>query len=344
MKQYAKILKEILSDGSIKPPAREGLHSTLSIFGKSIVIKNNEFPILMGKKVLSKNVISELIWFLKGKTNVNFLHKYNNHIWDDDAYRYYRELGGGLDFEEWMSMVSQAHTACHNISEPADITEDYEYGDCGRIYGFQWREQGRYNVEYYDNLGTNRKHVDQIKQLVEGLIHNPFSRYHIVDAWNWQDYNEHHQALPACHNFFQCNVREYGCRGRYLDIFVYQRSCDMFLGVPYNLLSYGILHRILCRVTGYHLGTFTWTGGDCHIYKNQIDAVNEYLKRVDNKLPANITQCSIAINGGIDMDNPIDVINNIEVEDITLINYNPLSYIKAPLNTGVNKYRKDEDS
>lgn len=80
------------------------------------------------------------------------------------------------------------------------------------------------------------------------------------------------------------------------------------------------------------------------IYKNQIDAVNEYLKRVDNKLPANITQCSIAINGGIDMDNPIDVINNIEVEDITLINYNPLSYIKAPLNTGVNKYRKDEDS
>lgn len=80
MKQYAKILKEILRDGSIKPPAREGLPSTLSLFGKSIVIKNNEFPILMGKKVLSKNVISELIWFLKGKTNINFLHKYNNHI------------------------------------------------------------------------------------------------------------------------------------------------------------------------------------------------------------------------------------------------------------------------
>ena len=120
---------------------------------------------------------------------------------------------------------------------------------------------------------------------------------------------------------------------------MWQRSCDMFLGVPYNLLSYGILHRILCRITGYKLGNFVWHGADCHIYENQTDAVKEYLHRVDNKLPRNEAQCIISTRAFRDSQGALNSIDSISVEDIGIINYNPLSYIKAPLSTGVNKYK-----
>lgn len=323
MRQYVKILKEIVGSGSIKPSAREGLPSTLSVFDRQIIVKPEDgLPILMGKKVLTKNVISELLWFIKGNTNIKFLHNYGNHIWDDDAYRYYCELGGSLDFNTWMNNIG--HPSDTNHEDIFNLPENYIYGDCGKIYGHQWRNQDG--------------QVDQLGRLIFNLIEKPFSRYHIVDAWNWKDTIYSSQALPACHTFFQCNVRQ-GRDDKYLDLSMWQRSCDMFLGVPYNLLSYGILHRILCRITGYKLGNFVWHGADCHIYENQVDAVYEYLHRVDNKLPRNEAQCVISTRPFENSQGWANVINLISVEDISIINYNPLSYIKAPLSTGVNKYK-----
>ena len=328
MRQYAKILKEIVGSGSIKPSAREGLPSTLSVFDRQIIVKPEDgLPILMGKKVLIKNVISELLWFIKGNTNIKFLHDYGNHIWDDDAYRYYRELGGVLNFETLLEKVDNPIAAIDfNSALDNKIPKNYNYGDCGKIYGHQWRNQD--------------SQVDQLGRLIFNLIEKPFSRYHIVDAWNWKDTIYSSQALPACHTFFQCNVRQ-GRDDKYLDLSMWQRSCDMFLGVPYNLLSYGILHRILCRITGYKLGTFVWHGADCHVYENQLDAVNNYLNRVDNKLPRNEAQCIISTRPFRNTENNMDVIDEIQVEDISIINYNPLSYISAPLSTGVNKYKKE---
>ena len=346
MKQYANILENIIKYGSVKPAAREGLVPTKSLFDCNIEVLDGSLPILNGKRVFTRNVISELVWFLKGYTNIAFLHKYNNHIWDDDAYRFYREQGGILEFDKWLEIVT--YFSEYNVV-PIIYHPVASIGDCGRIYGYQWRRQGYDNyyfptdaLAYPPKEFAKRKSIDQLDNLINGLIKEPFSRYHILDAWNWQDYKEGFQALPACHNFVQCNVRE--VKGKLkLDLSVWQRSCDMFLGVPYNLLSYGIFHRLLCFITGYEIGNFKWHGGDCHIYENQMDAVNEYLSRVrDPKFnsPDSDTYVRFDIDRVVENDNYISIIDKINVEDINIIHYNPQEHISAPLNTGVNKWKK----
>lgn len=325
MQQYKEILKEILELGSLGEPARDNMPRTKFVIDREIRIKDGKLPILMGKKVLFDKVISELIWFLKGDTNIEFLHKYNNHIWDQDAYRYYQKLGGRLEYDEWLSLIGKKLIKCTLSMLP----DNYVCGDCGRIYGYQWRRQGFDNKEYvdYELKPQSREHVDQIKNLIYGLISTPFSRYHIVDAWNAQDMIEGHQALPACHTGFMCAVRDIAGT-KYLDLSVTQRSCDMFLGVPYNLLSYGILHHILCKLTDYKLGEFVWHGFNCHIYDNQVEAVKEYLSR---DIPENNVELLIDDSiWGFDKD-----VDNIEVEHFKLLNYEPHSFIKAPLSTGL---------
>lgn len=343
MKQYLDILKDIKDNGAYKPAAREGMPATLSVFDKEIRITNGKLPILMGKKVLTKNVISELCWFLRGDTNIEYLHKYNNHIWDQDAYRYYLKLGGNnMTFEEFISKSGVQPI----LGDLSLLPSGYRYGDCGNIYGFQWRNQGDGNYLKLreggkGNYDYRRTPVDQILQLIKGLIHDPYCRYHIVNAWNWQDSIENNQALPACHTFFQCNVRGEG-KDKTLDISIWQRSCDMFLGVPYNLLSYGILHRLLCYITGYHIGDFVWHGGDCHIYENQMEAVDTYINRVETEgLCKNRTESAIDFKywrpNIKDLGDVKDLIDNINVDDISILNYTPASFIAAPLSTGLNK-------
>lgn len=327
MKQYCNILKDIISYGVTKDSAREGLPKTISLFDCSIEVLDGSLPILIGKKVLTSNVISELIWFLRGNTNIKFLLDNNNHIWDDDCYRFYRENGGSLEQEEWLNCIINGTPCTEKVNIP-----NYKYGDCGYIYGHQWR------------LQENK--IDQINMLLNNLINHPYSRYHIVNSWSWKDTINKSQCLPACHVFFQCNVRPiHGTMDKKLDISIWQRSCDMFLGVPYNLLSYGILHRLLCLLTGYKIGNFKWHGGDCHIYENQLDAVKTYINRWDNKeveKPINVNiKPKVKFNDNIIYKDFEEYLK----DDIKIINYNPLSYIHAPLSTGVNKYKtkKDED-
>lgn len=336
MEQYANLLKDILKTGTIGEPARANMPSTRFLVDREIRITDGKLPILLGKKVFTNSVIVELLWFLKGDTNIKYLIDNNCNIWNEDAYNYYKKLGGNRDFKDFIDCVKiERHLNGYNLVE--NLPSDYKYGDCGRIYGAQWRNYGECNLYQNDEYISRRKSVDQISNLIKGLIETPFSRYHIVDAWNPQDMIEGKQALPACHTSFNCAVREIDGQ-TILDLSVYQRSCDMFLGVPFNLLSYGILHRLLCRYTGYAIGIFVWHGFNCHIYENQIDAVNEYLNRFDNRHNERAFDCIPYLKFPNHLHwNDFPKFYELEIDDITINDYNPMPYIKAPLSTGLIK-------
>lgn len=220
--QYLRLLRDILSNGN-ETKDRTGT-GTLSLFGAQIVHDLQQgFPLLTTKKVFWKGVVEELLWMLRGETNIKYLQEKGITIWD-----------------EWAN----------------------EYGDLGPIYGAQWRN----SISY---IGFN---IDQIKILIDGLKNNPTSRRHIVSAWNVADLNE--MALPPCHCFFQCHVR-----GEYLDLQLYQRSADMFLGVPFNVASYSLITHLITSCVGLKPGRFIHTFGDAHIYLNHINAVETQLQR-----------------------------------------------------------------
>lgn len=341
---YAKILQDILDNGSIKSPARAGQISTLSLFDKEIRI-GKEFPILTGKKIATKNVISELCWILKGRSDILYLHKYNNHIWDKDAYRFFSNKSENskkyTDITSWLNFVDS-----HTLSDKPDIY-DFDIGSCGYIYGPIWR-----GIKHSKHCDSDQLLEDQLLERIVDLINEPFSRRHIVDAWSSLLLINKQQALPPCHMMFQCNVRKGENDEFTLDLSMWQRSCDMFLGVPFDLLSYGILHRILCNITGYSLGNFVWHGGDCHIYENHIEAVKEYLNRINSKnYPENKSYLTFNFNldylynknknnllgKEFNLSNFIfnTLNNNINPEDISIKNYEYLPPIKAELNVGI---------
>lgn len=225
MKQYLELLKDIMENGHDKED-RTGT-GTRSVFGRSMRFDLSQgFPLLTTKRMFLKGVISELLWFVKGDTNIEFLHDNGVHIWD-----------------EW-----------------AD-----ENGNLGPIYGAQWRN--------WDNFG-----IDQLKKLVEDIKNTPDSRRLIVSAWNPTQLDE--MALPPCHMMYQCYVQD----GK-LSLMMYQRSGDMFLGVPFNIASYALLTMMLAQVCGLEVGEYIHVLGDAHIYKNHFSQVREQLSREPYPLP-----------------------------------------------------------
>ena len=225
MKQYLDLLKDIMENGHDKED-RTGT-GTRSVFGRSMRFDLSQgFPLLTTKRMFLKGVISELLWFVKGDTNIEFLHDNGVHIWD-----------------EW-----------------AD-----ENGNLGPIYGAQWRN--------WDNFG-----IDQLKKLVEDIKNTPDSRRLIVSAWNPTQLDE--MALPPCHMMYQCYVQD----GK-LSLMMYQRSGDMFLGVPFNIASYALLTMMLAQVCGLEAGEYIHVLGDAHIYKNHFAQVKEQLSREPYPLP-----------------------------------------------------------
>lgn len=225
MKQYLDLLKDIIENGHDKED-RTGT-GTRSVFGRSMRFDLSQgFPLLTTKRMFLKGVISELLWFVKGDTNIEFLHDNGVHIWD-----------------EW-----------------AD-----EKGDLGPIYGAQWRN--------WDNLG-----IDQLQKLVKDIKNTPGSRRLIVSAWNPTQLDD--MALPPCHMMYQCYVQD----GK-LSLMMYQRSGDMFLGVPFNIASYALLTMMLAQVCGLEAGEYIHVLGDAHIYKNHFAQVKEQLSREPYPLP-----------------------------------------------------------
>lgn len=304
MRAYLDLLEEIYNDGYKKAPAREGMPPTVELNSVSMKfdIYNDGFPILTTKKMSLKLAAAELHWFLSGSTNVKDLWTYNCHFWDSDAFKLFNRLYGQdikLSFGEWKEKVLAG-----------DTLGVYTYGDCGKIYGKQWR-----------NFESDGRVCDQIKYLQDGIKNYPTSRYLMVSAWNPADFltTSIEATLPACHCMFQVFVRE----ERFLDLQLIQRSADMFLGVPYNLTSYGLLMAILADMNGLKPGVLTWVGGSAHIYENHFAQVEKILQRTPGRRPELIIK------------NHHKNAWEYLPEDFEFDSYEPQSTIKAELSVGV---------
>lgn len=267
MYQYIEHLKTILEKGTEKEVAREGLLPTKSLFGHQW--RHNladGFPLLTTKEVYWKGIIVELFWFLSGETNVKWLNKHGVSFWNEDAYNYYRKLCvrdnvEPMPFSEFEKGVKQGLTY-------SDLPTDYELGDCGKQYGWLWRHN-----------------TDQVYNVLTGLAENPTARTHVLSAWNPSTLGD--MALHPCHTLVQFNCRPCSIAGGryYLDCQMYQRSADMFLGVPLNIASYALLTHLFCRVLGMAPGEMIFTYGDSHIYGNVRKEVDLQLSRTPRALP-----------------------------------------------------------
>lgn len=286
-----------MSDGVVKSD-RTGT-GTKSVFGHQMRFDLSEgFPLLTTKKVFLKGIIHELLWFLKGDTNIKYLVDNGVHIWDNDAYRYYNELCSkhGVLPVDMNTFLSAAQDG---VESPI---EGYRFGDLNKVYGYQWRSWA----------GLNGEVIDQISQVIETIKHNPDSRRMIVSAWNVADIES--MALPPCHVLFQFYVAD----GK-LSCMLYQRSADTFLGVPFNIASYALLTMMIAQVCGLEPGEFVHTLGDTHLYLNHLEQATEQLSRTPRKLPT------------MHLNKDIKSIFDFKFEDFTLEGYDPYPTIKAPM-------------
>jgi thymidylate synthase len=260
MKQYHDLLQHLLDNG-VKKEDRTGT-GTYSVFGHQMRFNLAEgFPLITTKKLHTRSIFVELLWFLKGDTNISYLKDNGVSIWD-----------------EW-----------------AD-----ENGNLGPVYGYQWRS-------WPNPDGTS---TDQIVNLVNGLKNNPNSRRHIVSAWNPSFIED--MALPPCHCLFQFYVAD----GK-LSCQLYQRSCDTFLGVPFNIASYALLVHMIAQVCDLEVGDFVWTGGDVHLYSNHVDQAKLQLTREHRTLPT------------LKLNSEVKDLFAFTMDDISIENYDPHPHIKA---------------
>ena len=262
MQQYHELLRLVLNEGVARPD-RTGV-GTLSVFGVQARFNLRErFPLLTTKKLHLKSIIYELLWFLRGDTNVRYLREHGVTIWN-----------------EWAN----------------------EEGDLGRVYGAQWR----------DWRGAEGKHIDQIANVIAQIRTNPSSRRLIVNAWNAAEVDG--MALPPCHVLFQFYVAngELSCQ-------LYQRSADLFLGVPFNIASYSLLTMMIAQVCNLRAGDFVHSFGDLHLYNNHLDQAREQLARDFRPLPR------------MELNPRVKEIAEFEFEDFSLLEYDPHPAIKAPI-------------
>ena len=301
--QYRGILAELLYNGKEKED-RTGT-GTLSKFGMQIRHNMKDgFPLLTTKKIAVKTMMTELKWFLKGDTNIKYLVDNNCNIWNGDAYKKYCKAHPS-EYQD--DMFTQEEFVEH-IKEDESFAKNW--GELGPIYGKQWR---KWKTSKFGNLGPNDTlsdvFVDQIKNLINGLKHNPNSRRHMVSAWNVGELGQ--MTLPPCHHGFQCYVAD----GK-LSLMWSQRSVDTFLGLPFNIASYGMLLMLLCEETGYEPGDLIGNLGDVHLYNNHWDQAKEQIDRDGFDLPT------------IKLSN-VDILNGDF--EYKLENYKHRPAIKAPL-------------
>jgi len=281
MKQYLKLLRHVKKHGT-KKEDRTGT-GTISVFGYQMRFDLSKgFPLVTTKKCHLRSIIHELLWFLKGDTNIKYLQDNKVTIWDD-----------------W-----------------AD-----ENGDLGPVYGYQWRSWEAFELIPAHNEGIEwipdeykKIKIDQISIVIDKLKNNPDDRRIIVSAWNVADVESGEMALPPCHCLFQLYVAD----GK-LSCLLYQRSCDLFLGVPFNIASYALLTMMLAQVCDLELGEFIWTGGDTHIYSNHQKQVNKQIRRKPYPLPT------------MRLNPDVKSIFDFKYEDFELVGYESHPHIKAPV-------------
>jgi thymidylate synthase len=319
--QYLNLLKEIIENGSEKevfltPEVKEqyqkegrNLPYIKSIFGSQIRFDLSQgFPLLTTKKVFFKGILHELLWFLKGDTNIKYLVDNNIHIWDDWAWkRYYKDcLEKNID-----SAMNQEDFINHIKNLPDTDNFVKEWGNLIYSYGRMWRAWP----------ASDGREIDQLGWVINGLKDKPFRKSYVVSAWNpdfiyaMASEKNKNEIPPFCHTMFQFAVTE----KNKLNLGLYQRSADMFLGVPFNIASYSVLLLMVAQVTNLEAGEFVHTFGDAHIYSDHLDQVNEQISREPKKFP------SLKINS------EIKDIDGFEYSDFSLENYDPHPVIKAPI-------------
>lgn len=301
--QYLNLLQEILDTGDRKVDENTN-DASYSVFGKQMRFNLSEgFPLLTTKKVYWKGVVEELYWFMSGQSNVSYLAKKGVHIWDDYPYKIYNE-------------------AVREGKEPQMSKEDFinkmvsdekfgkKWGELKKIYGELWR---RWPTR------TPGHTIDQLKWVINELTKDPSAHNAIVNSWN-PEYlytmatREDACRFPICHNMYQVNIiKEKVC------LQLYQRSADLFLGVPFNIGSYALLTHIIAKVLGREVGDFVHTFGDVHIYENHLEQVKEQLKREPRPLPK------------IEIDPAVKTIDDFRPEHVKLIGYDPHPALKAEL-------------
>ena len=300
--QYKRLLETVLEYG-VEKSDRTGT-GTKSIFGYTIRHNmSNGFPLLTTKKMAVKTMMTELKWFLKGDTNIKYLVKSNCNIWNGDAYKNYCMKQVPHDhFETEKEFIERIK---------ADDKFASKWGELGPIYGKQWRSWTEYYTEKFNggNPIIVERTADQIENLINGLKYNPDSRRLMVSAWNVSELEQ--MTLPPCHYSFQCYVAD-----NKLSLMWNQRSVDTFLGLPFNIASYGTLLLLLCEETGYRPGELVGNLGDVHLYTNHLEQAKLQLTREGRELP----------------DILLKDVNLLEGEfDYEVLGYKPHPAIKAPL-------------
>lgn len=318
-KTYLDFMKYILDNG-VKKEDRTGT-GTISVFGYQMRFDLSKgFPLFTTKRTSFKLIASELLWFIKGDTNIRYLLQHNNHIWDEWAFKKWVESDEYegpdmtdfglrcLEDEEFNLLYKkEMKDFCDRVLTDDEFAE--KYGDLGNVYGKQWRR-------WTDSEGNE---IDQLKDVIDQIKTNPDSRRLIVNAWNPEDVinagaKGSKAALPPCHVMFQFYVAN-----NKLSCQLYQRSGDTFLGINYNITSYALLLYLMAKECNLEVGEFVHTIGDAHIYLNHVEQVQEQLSRELRDLP------TLTINA--DKQSIFD----IELEDLTIEGYNPHPSIKAPI-------------
>lgn len=309
---YLALGKTILEEG-VNKGDRTGT-GTKSIFGHQMRFDLQKgFPLLTTKRIPFRLIKSELLWFIKGDTNIRYLLEQNNHIWDEWAFERYVKSAEykGPDMTDFgrRALVDEEFNELYQV-EMTKFTEQIlqdeafaaQYGELGNVYGSQWRNW----------KASQGETIDQLKEVIEMIQKTPDSRRLIVSAWNPEDVPN--MALPPCHTLFQFYVAE----GK-LNCQLYQRSADVFLGVPFNIASYALLTHLIAHETGLEVGEFVHTFGDAHLYVNHIEQMKEQLAREPRAFPT------------LKLNTDKKSIFDFEMEDIEISDYHPHPRIKAPI-------------
>lgn len=308
-REYLSLMKHILENG-VDHEDRTGV-GTRSVFGHQIRFDLSKgFPLLTTKKVFMRGITHELLWFLTGDTNIQYLVKNDVKIWNEWAYQIYLEKNNLTESlprysPEWTEKLEWFVSQIKESDEFAKA-----WGELGPIYGKQWRR--------WESPGG--KEIDQIQNVIDMLKNDPTSRRIIVSGWNVGEIfdliHDHNHAPPPCHSLFQFHV----LNGK-LSCQLYQRSADFFLGVPFNIASYSLLLMMVAQVTGYEVGEFVWTGADIHLYQNHIEQAKLQISRENDIRPSP----KMKINPNVKN------IFDFKFEDFELVDYNPHDSIKAPI-------------
>ena len=305
--QYLDILSEIIETGEWKSPAREGMPRTKEIFFKTMTFDLSDgYPLFTTKKMAWKTCLTELTWFLKGDTNIKYLVENGCNIWTDDAYKYYKRHYGTESKEVWLDFVKSGMVWMKPIIKDDQTYSTCRYGELGKVYGAQWRRYGLCGF-------------DQVQYVIDNIKQNPTSRYNIINGWNGDEFLGEYAdvALPACHVYYQFCVNN----GK-LDMMMVQRSCDMFLGVPFNIASGAALLTLIAHHTGYEPGKLHWVGNCCHLYENHMEQAKELITREPYPFP------KLEVNWKEDI---ADYLKS----DFTLVDYKSHDKLTAPLSVGV---------